>query len=114
MNDLHSPDNKLNKQNSLTEKGDTVAGRGDPVNMHDALTGSSPDGRALPGDKDMTCSNWTSSSAGSAMLGHIDGMGLTEDPPAKSWNSSHPSKGCSQDNLKSTGGAGLFYCFAAN
>ncbi len=114
VNDLHSAGNNLTKQNSLSEKGEVIPGRGDPVNMHDALSGSTPDGRALPGDKDMTCSNWTSSGAGSAMLGHIDRIGLTEDPPAKSWNSSHPSKGCSQDNLKSTGGAGFFYCFAAN
>lgn len=112
VNDLHSANNNLSKQNSLSEKGEVIPGRGDPVNMHDALTGSSPDGRALPGD--MTCSNWTSSSAGTAMLGHIDRMGLRDDEPSKSWNSSHPSKGCSQDNLKSTGGAGLLYCFAAN
>jgi hypothetical protein len=112
VNDLHSANNQLTKQNSISEKGEVIPGRGDPVNMHDILTGSSPDGRALPGA--MTCNNWTSSGAGTAMLGHHDRMGLTEDPPAKSWNSSHPSKGCSQDNLKSTGGAGLIYCFAAN
>jgi hypothetical protein len=114
VNDLHSASNNLTKQTSISEKGEVIPGRGDPVNMHDALTGSTPDGRAMPADKDMTCGNWTSSGAGSAMLGHIDRTGLTEDPPAKSWNSSHPSKGCSQDNLKSTGGAGMFYCFAAN
>jgi hypothetical protein len=114
VNDLHGPGNNLNKQNSITEKGDVIPGRGDPVNMHDVLTGSTPDGRALPGDKDMTCANWTSSGAGSAMLGHHDRTGLDESAPAKSWNASHPSKGCSQDNLKATGGAGLFYCFAAN
>jgi hypothetical protein len=114
VDDLHSANNLLSKQNSITEKGDIIPGRGDPVNMHDALTGSTPDGRAFPPGKDMTCSNWTSSGAGSAMLGHHDRMGLSEDPPAKSWNSSHPSKGCSQDALKATGGAGLFYCFAAN
>jgi hypothetical protein len=114
VNDLHSANNQLSKQNSITEKGEVISGRGDPVNMHDILTGSTADGRAMSADKDMTCSNWTSSSAGSAMLGHHDRIGLTEDPPAKSWNASHPSKGCSQDNLKSTGGAGLVYCFAAN
>jgi hypothetical protein len=112
VNDLHSANNQLSKQNSITEKGEVIPGRGDPVNMHDILTGSSPDGRTLPGA--MTCNNWSSSGAGTAMLGHHDRIGLTEDPPAKSWNSSHPSKGCSQDNLKSTGGAGLVYCFAAN
>ena len=111
VDDLHSANNKLTKQNSLSEKGEVIPGRGDPVNMHDALTGSSRDGRALQGD--MTCNNWTSSGAGTAMLGHIDRIGLTDDEAAKSWNSSHPSKGCSQDNLKATGGAGLFYCFAS-
>jgi hypothetical protein len=110
--DLHSANNKLSKQNSLSEKGEPISGRGDPVNMHDALTGSSPEGRALPDD--MTCRNWTSSGAGTAMLGHIDRIGLRDDDASKSWNSSHPSKGCSQDDLKATGGAGLFYCFAAN
>jgi hypothetical protein len=114
VDDLHSANNQMSKQNSITEKGDVISGRGDPVNMHDVLTGSTPEGRAFPAGKDMTCANWTSSSAGSAMLGHHDRMGLTEDPPAKSWNSSHPSKGCSQEALKATGGAGLIYCFAAN
>ena len=114
VNDLHSASNNLTKQTSITEKGDVVNGRGDTPNMHDVLTGSSMDGRALPGDKDMTCGNWTQSGAGSAMVGHHDRTGLDESAPAKSWNSSHPSKGCSQDNLRATGGAGLFYCFAAN
>jgi hypothetical protein len=114
VNDLHSASNNLTKQTSITEKGDVVNGVGDTPNMHDVLTGSTPDGRALPGDKDMTCGNWTQSGAGSAMLGHHDRTGLSDTAPAKSWNSSHPSKGCSQDNLKATGGAGLFYCFAAN
>ena len=112
VNDLHSDSNNLTKQNSVTEKGDVVSGRGDPVNKHDILTGSSPEGRALPGD--MTCNNWTSSGAGSAMVGHHDRIGLNDSPPAKSWNSSHPSKGCSQEALVGTGGAGLFYCFATN
>ncbi len=114
VNDLHSDNNKLTKLTAITEKGEGIPGRGDPVNMHDVLTGSTADGRALPADKDMTCANWTSSGAGSAMLGHHDRIGLTDTAQAKSWNASHPSKGCSQDNLKSTGGAGLFYCFAAN
>ena len=82
------------------------------------LTGSQPDGTAFSGDKDMTCKNYTSSTQGSVMLGHADCIGLTEDPPAKSWNSSHPSRGaeggCSQADLKSTGGDGLLYCFATN
>ena len=118
VDDLHSAGNNLTKQTSLTEKGGVVNGRGDTPNMHDALTGSQPDGHAFAEGDDRTCKNWTSSAAGAAMLGHIDRQGLTDDPPAKSWNSSHPSRGpgggCSQDDLKSTGGAGLFYCFAAN
>jgi hypothetical protein len=86
-----------------------VNGRGDTPNMHDILTGSQPDGKAFPPDKDMTCKNWTSSTSGAAMLGHSDRTGLTDDAPGRSWNSSHPSR-----ELKSTGGAGLFYCFATN
>jgi hypothetical protein len=108
--DLHSANNKLSKQNSVSEKGEVISGRGDPVNKHDILTGSSPDGRSLPGE--MTCANWTSNGAGSAMLGHHDRIGIGDTDAAKSWNSSHPSKGCSQDALKSTGGDGLIYCFA--
>ena len=113
VNDLHSANNKLSKENSLTEKGTVVNGRGDKPNQHDILTGSSPDGRAL-GDKDLTCANWTSSGAGSAMVGHHDRRGLSDTEQARSWNSSHPTKGCSQEALVSTGGAGQFYCFAAN
>jgi hypothetical protein len=116
VDDLHSAGNNLTKQTSLNEKGGVVNGRGDTPNMHDALTGSQPDGHAIAGDQDMTCKNWTSSAAGAAMLGHIDRQGLRDDDASKSWNSSHPSRGpgggCSQDDLKSTGGAGLFYCFA--
>ncbi len=114
--DLHSPNNNLNKQTALTEKGTMVKGRGDQPNEHDMLTGTQADGTAFAGNQDMTCGNWTKSGAdGTAMLGHHDRMGLDDSPPAKSWNTSHPSRGgCSQDALKSTGGAGLFYCFAAN
>ena len=118
VDDLHSDGNNLTKQTSLTEKGGVVNGRGDTPNMHDALTGSQADGRAFTGTDDRTCKNWTSSAAGAAMLGHIDRQGLRDDAESKSWNSSHPSRGpgggCSQDDLKSTGGAGLFYCFAVN
>jgi hypothetical protein len=117
VDELHGANN-LTKQTALTEKGDVVNGRGDTPNMHDALTGSQPDGRAFAGNQDMTCRNWTSSGQGAAMLGHIDRQGLRDDDASKSWNSSHPSRGpgggCSQDDLKSTGGAGLFYCFAVN
>lgn len=112
--ELHG-DNKLNKQSALTEKGDVINGRGDQPNTHDMLTGSQPDGTAFTGSDDRTCGNWTKSGAdGAVMLGHHDRTGLDEQPPAKSWNSSHASRGgCSQEALKGTGGAGLFYCFAA-
>ncbi len=105
--------NLINKETALTEKGAMVNGRTDKPNTHDILTGSQPDGRAFSGDKDMTCSNWTSSGTGSAMVGHHDRAGLDQSPPALSWNSSHPSRGCAQEALAATGGAGLLYCFAA-
>lgn len=108
VDDLHSDNNKLGKENSLTEKGTMVNGRGDNPNTHDMLTGSGLDGRALPGDN--TCNNWTSAGAGAARVGHHDKQGGGENP--NSWNSAHASSGCSQANLVGTGGAGLFYCFA--
>jgi len=118
VDDLHSDSNNLTKQTALTESGAVVNGAGDTPNMHDVLTGSSPEGRAIAGDDDRTCKNWTSSAQGAAMVGHSDRRGLDDSAAAKSWNSSHPSRGsgggCSQDDLKSTGGAGLFYCFATN
>jgi hypothetical protein len=118
VDDLHGANNKLGMQTSLTERGNMVAGVGYTPNYHDALTGSQPDGRAFPAGEDRTCGNWTKSTQGAAMLGHIDRKGLRDDEPSKSWNSSHPSRGseggCSQADLRSTGGAGLFYCFAAN
>ncbi|WP_431854593.1 hypothetical protein [Azospirillum sp.] len=116
VEDLHGPSNNLTKQTALTDKGAVVNGGGDQPNTHDILTGSQPDGTAFAGSQDMTCGNWTKSGTeGAAMLGHHDRRGLDESPPAKSWNSSHASRGgCSQDALKSTGGAGLLYCFAAN
>ena len=117
VDELHGQNN-LTKQTSLTEKGDIVNGRGDTPNKHDALTGTMPDGRAFPPGEDKTCKNWTSSTQGSAIVGHIDRQGTGEDEAAHSWNSSHPSRGpeggCSQTDLRSTGGDGLFYCFAAN
>jgi hypothetical protein len=108
---LHSDANGITKQTALDEKGNLVNGRGDKPNRHDMLTGSKPDGTAAA----ETCNNWTSDGAeGAAMLGHHDRMGLDESPPAKSWNSSHASRGgCSQEALRGTGGDGLFYCFAA-
>jgi hypothetical protein len=115
--DLHGTNN-LTKQTALSEKGDVINGRGDQPNRHDVLTGSQPDGTAFPADKDMTCKNWTSATDGSAMVGHSDRTGLDESAPAKSWNSSHPSRGsgggCTQADLRSTGGDGLLYCFATN
>ena len=122
VDDLHSASNKLTKQTALSEKGDVINGRGDQPNKHDILTGSTPDGKAFPADKDMTCKNYTSSTQGSVMVGHSDRTGLDDSAPAKSWNSSHPSRGpqtnategCAQASLRGTGGDGLFYCFAAN
>jgi hypothetical protein len=115
--DLHGSNN-LTKQTALSEKGDVINGRGDTPNRHDILTGSQPDGTAFAGTDDRTCRNWTSSTQGSAMLGHSDRTGLDDSAPAKSWNSSHPSRGsgggCSQADLRSTGGDGLLYCFATN
>jgi hypothetical protein len=116
--ELHSGNNNLSKQTALTEKGEVNNGRGDTPNRHDILTGSQADGTAFAGNEDRTCKNWTSSTQGAAMLGHADRMGLRDDDASKSWNSSHPSRGqdggCSQADLRSTGGDGLLYCFAAN
>src|SRR5262245_26228092 len=118
VDDLHSANNKLSKQTAISEKGDMINGRGDTPNRHDVLTGSQPDGRAFAAGEDRTCGNWTKSGAGAAMVGHHDRQGLRDDDASKSWNSSHPSRGsdggCSQADLKSTGGEGLFYCFAIN
>ncbi|MFI5444165.1 hypothetical protein [Polaromonas sp. UC242_47] len=113
VEELHG-DNKLNKQTALTEKGEIISGVGDPVVMHDMLTGSTTDGRVATATGDTTCGNWTQSGAGSAIVGHSDRTGLSETAPAKSWNASHATRGCSLDLLKVTGSAGLFYCFAAN
>ncbi len=113
VEELHG-NNNLNKQTALTEKGEMVNGAGDTPNLHDILTGSQPNGMALGGSEDRTCRNWTSSGAGSAMVGHHDRTGLRDDAASKSWNSSHPTKGCSEEALRATGGGGLLYCFAAN
>ena len=110
--------NGLSKQTALSEKGEVINGRGDTPNRHDVLTGSQADGTAFAAGEDRTCKNWTSSTQGAAMVGHFDRKGLRDDEPSKSWNTSHPSRGsdggCSQADLKSTGGDGLLYCFAAN
>jgi hypothetical protein len=113
--ELHGQ-NHISKETALNEKGEKVNGRGDTPNMHDILTGSQPNGTAFAAGDDRTCGNWTKSGAGSAMLGHHDRQGLGTDEASRSWNSSHPSRGsdggCSQNDLKSTGGNGLLYCFA--
>jgi hypothetical protein len=114
VDDLHSANNKIDTEAALAETGRRIPSRLFVVNQHDILTGSDENGRALPADKDMTCGNWTKSGEGAAMVGHHDRMGLRDDAPSKSWNSSHPSRGCSADMLKASGGAGLLYCFAAN
>jgi hypothetical protein len=114
VDDLHSDKNGMTKDTNLTEKGETVKGVGDTPNTHDTLTGSQADGRAFTDGMDHTCSNWTSATdgMGAAQLGHSDRMG--RGATGSSWNFAHASRGCSQMNLVATGGAGLFYCFAAN
>ena len=117
VEDLHSNKNNLTKQTALDEKGELVNGRTEKPNKHDILTGSRPDGTAFPTTPyaDMTCGNWTKSGTdGSAMTGHHDRVGPVDHAWATSWNSSHPSRGgCTQEALRSTGGDGLLYCFAA-
>jgi hypothetical protein len=108
---LHSDAAHLDKTHSLTEKGEMVNGRGDSPNMHDIMTGSNADGTAYAGEGYTNCDNWTSSGEGSVRVGHHDRTGGGDNPT--SWNSAHNSRGCSQQNLVSTGGNGLFYCFAA-
>lgn len=115
--ELHGANN-LTKQTVLNEKGEVNNGGGDTPNRHDILTGSQPDGTAFSGSDDRTCKNYTSSTQGTVMVGHSDRRGLRDDEPSRSWNSSHPSRGpdggCSQADLRSTGGDGLMYCFAVN
>ena len=109
VEELHSDANKISKQTGLTETGEIVKGRGDEPNMHDILTGSTPEGTVAQGQ---TCGDWTSNGEGGAMVGHHDRIGLRDDAASKSWNSSHPSRGCGEGDLPKSGGAGLFYCFA--
>jgi hypothetical protein len=112
VDDLHSANNKLTSETALTERGTRVSGIGFSPNWHDALTGSDREGRAYPGNINMTCNGWKSSEFGKAMLGHIDRTGLADNDYAHSWNASHQSRGCTQADLVATGGNGLFYCFA--
>lgn len=109
---LHSDDNDLGKETSLSESGEVINGRGDTPNRHDILTGSRLDGTAFPAEPDRTCQNWTSNGEGSAQIGHHDRTGGGANPT--SWNSAHATRGCSQEDLRGTGGDGLFYCFARN
>jgi len=116
VDDLHSPNSKLNKQTALDEKGQMVNGRTEKPNKHDILTGSRPDGTAFPGKPfpDMTCGNWTKGGDdGAAMTGHHDRVGPLDASWAVSWNSAHPTLGCSMEKIRPTGGDGLFFCFAA-
>ena len=112
---LHSDKNNLNKQTALDENGDRVNARGDQPNKHDILTGSQPDGTAYPASPNLTCQNWTAGNAdklaGAAQVGHHDREG--NSPGVSSWNSAHASRGCGQEDLKASGGDGLFYCFLA-
>jgi hypothetical protein len=114
IDDLHGASVNIDKQTALSEKGEPISGRGDPVNMHDILTGSDPQGMYSTAGGDTTCGNWTKNAEGSAIVGHHDRIGLKDTRHMKSWNSSHGSRGCSQDALKASGGAGLLYCFAAD
>jgi hypothetical protein len=113
VEDLHADPN-INKQAGLDEKGQRVNARGDSPNKHDILTGSQRDGTAFPPGDDRTCGNWTKSGEGSAFVGHHDRIGLRDDDASRSWNSSHASRGCSDEALRASGGAGLIYCFAAD
>ena len=114
VDDLHSDGNKISKESGLTEKGTVVNGVGDTPNQHDMLTGSGMDGKAFAGNLNLTCNNWTSSNFGAAMVGHVDRKGNADTVFQHNWSGSHMSRGCSQPDLVATGGAGLFYCFAAN
>jgi hypothetical protein len=112
LEQLHGGESTIGKEAAVTEKLGLVTGVGDTPNMHDILTGSRPDGTAFGGSEDLTCANWTSSAAGRAQVGHHDRLGQGDG--ASSWSSAHPSRGCSQQDLQSTGGAGLLYCFAVD
>lgn len=112
VSDLHSANNELSKENSTSESGEPINGRGDDPNKHDVLTGSQLDGMAFSDGEDHTCGDWTSNGEGSAQVGHHDREGGGDNPT--SWNAAHSSQGCSQDDLVGTGGDGLYYCFAVN
>jgi hypothetical protein len=116
VDDLHSNNNKISTETGLTERGQKIAGVGYVFNMHDIMTGSQADGKAFPGNVNLTCGSakgsYTSSEFGKVEVGHVDRTGLADTAQAHSWNSSHNSRDCSQEGLISTGGNGLLYCFA--
>jgi hypothetical protein len=112
IEDLHSANNKLNSENSLTERGTRIAGFGYTPNYHDIMTGSQADGTAYPGNMNLTCNNWTSSEFGKTVVGHVDRQGGADNEFQRSWNAAHMSRACGQADLVATGGNGLFYCFA--
>jgi hypothetical protein len=112
IEDLHSANNKLNSENSLTERGTRIAGFGYTPNYHDIMTGSQADGTAYPGNMNLTCNNWTSSEFGKTVVGHVDRQGGADNEFQHSWNAAHMSRACGQADLVATGGNGLFYCFA--
>jgi hypothetical protein len=112
VEDLHSANNKLNSENSLTERGTRIAGFGYTPNYHDIMTGSQADGTAYPGNMNLTCNNWTSSEFGKTVVGHVDRHGGADNEFQHSWNAAHMSRACGQADLIATGGNGLFYCFA--
>ncbi len=113
LEELHG-ENNITKQTALTEKGSVVNGRGDTPNLHDILTGSDSNGMAISGSSDTTCGNWTRNDEGSAIVGQSDRIGTSDTPEARSWNSSHASRGCDLEALASSGGRGLIYCFATS
>jgi hypothetical protein len=112
VDDLHSANNKISQATGLTERGNKLPGVGFTPNYHDIMTGSQPDGKAFPGNMNLSCNNYSSSQFGKVEVGHVDRTGLADTAQAHSWNSSHQSRDCSQEGLISTGGNGLFYCFA--
>ncbi len=113
IDDLHGPDSKVNLETGLNEMGEPINGRGEDPNQHDILTGSDPMGMYSTAGGDTTCGNWTESGEGSAIVGHHDRAGLNDAWNMVSWNSAHGSRGCGEEDLPKSGGAGLFYCFAA-
>ena len=113
VDELHNAAmNKISATTGLTERGQRLPTFGFAPNYHDIMTGSQPDGRAFPGNMNLTCNNYASGQFGKVEVGHVDRTGLTDTDQAHSWNSSHQSRDCTQEGLQSTGGNGLFYCFA--